>query len=250
MISVEQMADALFEERRLAGIYDELDPDRSDLDPYFDIVTELGATRVLDIGCGTGTFCCLLAERGIEVTGVDPALASLEVAGAKPGADKVRWLLGDASSLPRLQVDLVTMTANVAQVFITDDEWAATLTAIRSALRAGGYLVFETRDPRRRAWQDWTRSESYRRTDIPTVGVVQSWVEVLRSAEPLVSFRWTFHFEEDQVTMTSDSTLRFRDHVDIVTSLDTAGFDVVDVRDAPDRPGRELVFIARSRHEV
>jgi 2-polyprenyl-3-methyl-5-hydroxy-6-metoxy-1,4-benzoquinol methylase len=31
---------------------------------------------VLDIGCGTGVFALLLAEREIEVTGVDPAQSS------------------------------------------------------------------------------------------------------------------------------------------------------------------------------
>ena len=50
------MADALFEERRLARIYDDLDPDRADLEAYVQIVDELDARRVLDIGCGTGTF--------------------------------------------------------------------------------------------------------------------------------------------------------------------------------------------------
>ena len=39
------------------------------------------------------------------------------------------------------------MTANVAQVFLTDVEWAATLDGIRRALRPRGTLVFETRDP-------------------------------------------------------------------------------------------------------
>ena len=37
------------------------------------------------------------------------------------------------------------MTGNVAQVFITDDDWAQVLHAVRAALRPGGYLVFETR---------------------------------------------------------------------------------------------------------
>jgi pimeloyl-ACP methyl ester carboxylesterase len=41
------------------------------------------------------------------------------------------------------------MTGNVAQVFRGDEAWAATLRAIRKALRPGGRLVFESRDPRK-----------------------------------------------------------------------------------------------------
>ena len=59
------MADAIFEEPRLAEIYDPMDPDRSDLDAYVALAEEFGARSVLDIGCGTGTFACLLAGRGI-----------------------------------------------------------------------------------------------------------------------------------------------------------------------------------------
>ena len=142
------MADAIFEDPRLAEVYDSLEPDRRDLDVYADVVTELGARSVLDVGCGTGTFACLLARRGVEVTAVDPAAASLDVARAKPGAEAVRWLHGDATTLPPLQVDAAFMTANVAQVFLTDGEWSATLRAVRGSLRPGGWLVFETRDPR------------------------------------------------------------------------------------------------------
>ena len=39
------MADAIFDEQRLAGIYDALDLDRSDLDAYVALVDELGARR-------------------------------------------------------------------------------------------------------------------------------------------------------------------------------------------------------------
>ena len=238
------MADAIFSERRLAEIYDPLDPDRSDLDHYLAIADEFGARGVLDIGCGTGTFGCLLAERGFEVVGVDPAAASLEVARAKPGADRVHWLHGDATSLPPLQVDLATMTANVAQVFLTEEDWVTTLTGIHDAVRPGGHLVFETRDPARKAWLDWNHAVTYTRTAIPGVGEVESWCDVTDASGDYVSFRHTFVFAADQATLTSDSTLRFRSRAELDASLGSAGFLIEDVRDAPDRPGREWVYIA------
>ena len=141
------MPDRLFAEPRLAEVYDPLEPDRADLDAYLDMVEEFGARSVLDIGCGTGTLATMLARRGVDVVAVDPAQASLQVARRKPGADRVRWVHGDVRRLPALQVDLVTMTGNVAQVFVTDADWMTTLQAARRALQPGGALVFETRDP-------------------------------------------------------------------------------------------------------
>jgi SAM-dependent methyltransferase len=239
------MADALFEDPRLAGVYDPLDPDRRDLLAYLAMVDEFGARSVLDIGCGTGTFGCLLAARGVEVTGVDPAAASLDVARAKPGAGRVRWMLGTASDLPELQVDLATMTGNVAQVFLADEEWDAALRSVHAALRPGGCLVFETRDPAAGAWREWNRAGSLVRADIPGTGAVQSWSEVTEVRADLVSFRSMFVFEGDGAILVSESTLRFRRRDEVADSLIAAGFAVDDVRDAPDRPGRELVFVAQ-----
>jgi hypothetical protein len=53
------VADAHYENPRLAALYDPLDPDRSDLQVYAEMAAEFGARDVLDIGCGTGTFGCL-----------------------------------------------------------------------------------------------------------------------------------------------------------------------------------------------
>ncbi|MEW5542858.1 class I SAM-dependent methyltransferase [Streptomyces cyaneofuscatus] len=239
------MADDCFGHPRLAGIYDPLDPDRSDLDAYLRIARELRARRVLDIGCGTGVFALLLAGRGIDVIGIDPARASVDVARVKPGSARVRWICGDATALPPLRVDLATMTANVAQEIVDPATWQKTLQGAHEALRPGGHLVFETRDPARRAWDEWTREHSYRVTHIPAAGTVESWVQLIDVSRPLVTFRWTYVFAADGQVLTSDSTLRFRERDEVETDLVAHGYVVHDVRDAPDRPGREFVFLAR-----
>ena len=239
------MPDAHFAEPRLAELYDALDADRSDLDVYAAMAGEFGARSVLDVGCGTGTLACLLARRGLEVTAADPALASLEVARRKPGADRVRWLHADAASLPPLQADLAVMTGNVSQVFVSDQEWAAALQVVRRALRPAGRLVFEARDPARRAWLEWTREQTWRRVTVPGAGPVVTWIDLIAAGQGLVSFRTTFIFEHDGTTLTSHSTLRFRERAELTSSLAAAGLTVEEVRDAPDRPGREFVFIAR-----
>jgi SAM-dependent methyltransferase len=111
------VGDAIFNDPRLIRVYDALEGGRRDLDVYVDVAAGLGARSVLDIGCGTGTFACMLAGRGIDVIGVDPAWASLEIARGKQGAGAVRWLHGDATTLPPLAVDAAFMTGNVAKCF-------------------------------------------------------------------------------------------------------------------------------------
>ena len=238
------MPDRIFSDPRLAAIYDEIDSDRRDLDHYEAILDRLGAHSVLDIGCGTGVLGCRLSAQGLTVIGVDPAQASLDVARRKPGADVVTWLLGEAATLPPLMVDAVTMTGNVAQVFVDDEEWSVVLNAAHAALGDGGHLVFETRDPSYRAWEEWTRERSISVTDT-VAGRVEHWVEVTEVALPLVSFCHSYRFIDAGDLVTSDSTLRFRDRDEITAALGANGFTIEEVSDAPDRPGREFAFISR-----
>ncbi|MFF7716078.1 methyltransferase domain-containing protein [Streptomyces sp. NPDC007988] len=238
------MADECFRHPRLAALYDALDPDRGDLTAYLALAEEFGARRVLDIGCGTGVFALLLAGRGLEVVGVDPARASVDVARAKPGSERIRWICGDATALPSLRVDLATMTANAAQELVDPRVWRGTLRGAYEALRPGGHFVFETRDPSRRAWEGWNREASWGVTDVPGVGTVESWVDLIEVDGPLVTFRWSYVFAADGRTMTSESTLRFRQREEVEADLSPKGYTVEDVRDAPDRPGREFVFVA------
>jgi SAM-dependent methyltransferase len=238
------VADPELGERRLAELYDPLNPDRSDLDAYLAMVGEFGAGSVLDIGCGTGTFACLLAGHGLAVTAVDPAAVSLAVAQAKPGADRVRWVHGYAADLPPLTVDVATMTANVAQEIVTDEDWDGTLRAAYAALRPGGRLIFESRDPAAKAWLGWNRDQSYQRAVIPGIGGVETWFEVTGVADGLVTFGGTYIFD-DGLRLTPVSTLRFRTRDEVAVSLAAVGYLLDEVRQAPDRPGCEMVFVAR-----
>jgi SAM-dependent methyltransferase len=180
--------DAIFAHSRLAPVYDSFDGPRDDLAAYVGIAGELGADRVLDVGCGTGSLAILLAGTGRTVVGVDPAGASLEVARSKDGSAAVTWIQGDAAAIPAIGADLALMTGNVAQVFLTDEDWAQVLRAIGAALR---------------------------------------------------------RFLADGAVVTSDSTLRFRGLDELESSLAAQGYHMLDVREAPDRPGREFVFIAQ-----
>ena len=135
------------------------------------------------------------------------------------------------------------MTGNVGQVFLTDEDWAATLGAGDTS-RPGGHLVFETRDPARRAWERWTAELTRSVLDVPGVGVVESCGELTEVSGQFVTFRSTTVFIGGDVVIESTSTLRFHDRLEVEDSLAKAGFQTLEIRDAPDRPGLEFVFIA------
>lgn len=237
-------SDAAFADPRQAVLYDVFDDDRSDLDAYAAIVREVGARHVIDLGCGTGSPAVRLAGYGFSVVGVDPAAASLDVARTKPYADRVTWVNGDATAAAGLSgdADLAVMTGNAAQVFVSDEDWSDTLTAVRAALRPGGWFVFETRRPEIRAWEDWDIAPTT--VDLPDgrTAVVTRTVTVVDL--PLVTFEGSTTIGDE--ILTSTSTLRFRERAEIERDLRSHGFAVSDVRDAPDRPGKEHVFLARA----
>ncbi|MFD0854986.1 class I SAM-dependent methyltransferase [Actinomadura adrarensis] len=237
--------DAVFADPRLAAVYDAFDGEREDLNAYLRIADELGAERVLDVGSGTGTLAVRLADTGRTVVGIDPAGASLEIARSKDPDGRITWIPGEVADVPGLGADLAVMTGNVAQVFLTDDEWTRLLQGVHAALRPEGHFVFETRRPGFRAWEGWASENAPVTVDVPGVGPVEQRLDVTDVSLPLVSFRHTYRFLADDEVIASDTTLRFRERDEVEASLAGAGYRILDVREAPDRPGREMVFIAR-----
>lgn len=235
--------DPAFADPRLAVLYDALDGGRSDLDAYVAMADEVDARTVVDIGCGTGALATRLAGSGRKVVGVDPARASLDVARTKPFAERVTWVHGDATALldRAVTADLAVMTGNVAQALVSDDDWQVTLDAVGRCLKPAGWFAFETRRAEARDWERWDEpATAVRRADGSTVIVSRTVTEV---APPLVSFVTKTSVAGEIVWSTS--TLRFRDRREIEQDLQKHGFTVVDFRDAPDRPGKEMVFLCR-----
>ncbi|PWD51060.1 class I SAM-dependent methyltransferase [Serinibacter arcticus] len=214
-----------FSDPRLVDLYDLDNPDGPDHDFYRALADALDARRVLDLGCGTGLLTVTFARSGREVVGVDPSAAMIEHARRRPGGDDVRWVLGDSSAIPAASdgagVDLAVLTGNVAQ-HIPDPAWQQTLADVRRALRPGGVLAFETRNPSDRAWLGWASGRSERAT---VHGVLREWDEVEELAPGRVLLRSHNEFRDGE-RVTEESELAFRDEATLRRQLAEAGFAV------------------------
>ena len=208
---------------RLASLYDQDNPDGPDHDFYRALATDISARRILDLGCGTGLLTSSFTHPDRIVIGIDPSAAMLAVARQQRGTDRVTWMLGDAGELPGNDADLALMTGNVAQVFVGDAQWARTLTCLHAAVRRGGTLAFEARNPGAQAWRGWTRSGTFRRTDTP-YGPLTRWVDNTREREGIVAYDSHYVFESTNEHLVSRGLLRFRSATEISEGLHRHGF--------------------------
>lgn len=216
------MPDAIYTDRVLAALYDSLNPSGADTDFYCALARE--PSRILDLGCGTGLLTVRLASQGHAVTGLDPAQAMLDIACRREGADQVSWILGDITALPPdSRFDLVLMTGHVFQVFLDDIETVAVLSAVKKSLAPGGRLVFESRNPLARAWENWEPDRSRRTVEHPDLGLVETWHDVTDVSDGQVTFRTHTHLTADGRIETSESRLAFRSRAEIDALMRLAG---------------------------
>ncbi len=95
--------------------------------------------RVLDVGCGTGVFLRICADRGAFVSGLDAAEGLLAVARERvPEAD---FRLGDLQALPYAD-DAFDLVTGFTSFFFADDIVAA-LREARRVARPGAPVVIE-----------------------------------------------------------------------------------------------------------
>lgn len=237
-----------YDDPRLAAVYDLDNPDGADHDFFRRLADEHGAMDIADVGCGTGILTVTLAGSDRHVTGIDPASAMLEQARSRPGGDRVTWILGTAEQLQPDSADLVLMTGNVA-MHILDDQWDDTLAHIARALKPGGILAFESRNPEARAWEQWHDTPSTR--DTPIGPLRESTVTDPPDNTGLVVMHCHNEFTDDGHVVDVDLRLQFRTHERIVQDLAAAGLrceaTYSDWNQTPFRGGADqplMVFVA------
>jgi len=239
-----------FRNPRLVAVYDAECPWSREDDFFLSIVNERPASRVLDLGCGSGRLALGMAEAGHRVTGVDPARASLDAARVKPGAERVRWIEGTSADLSPAELDAAVMTSHVAQLFVDDADWSRVLRDLSRALVPGGRLAFDARDPSARAWERWNPVDSRRRVSLGRGDNVEIWTDVTHVAGDVVLFTHHYVFADGE-RLASTAALRFRSERDIRSSLAAAGFLIEHIyggwkREPVGAGDGELLILARS----
>lgn len=182
---------------------------------------------------------------GRQVVGIDPSPAMLDHGIRRPGADQLAWILGDSTVVPVSNADLAVMTGNVAQ-HIPDPDWERTLADLAAALRPGGILAFESRNPLARAWESWTSVEPTRR------GLLRQWTEARELPGGRVQLREHTRFDTTGEHIVEEAVLAFRSRTLIESQLEAAGFEIVRVwgtwNRTPHTPSQPLlIFEARRR---
>jgi SAM-dependent methyltransferase len=234
------------------ALYDTVNPFSEDTAFYLALAAEQPGSAVIDVGCGTGALACALARRGHRVTGVDPSLAMLDRARHRLDGASVEWIHGGADQLLDVGADLALMTGHVAQVIGDDAEWLRTLVGVHGALRDGGRLAFECRNPDGQPWQAWTPERSRRQVDDDAVGAVDVWAEVVDVQAGRVRFEYHNRIVATGEELISLNELRFRTEQELTMQLHDVGFrlDGVfgdwDLRPV-DPQSPELIFVATRR---
>ncbi|MEE2767846.1 MAG: class I SAM-dependent methyltransferase [Actinomycetota bacterium] len=114
-----------------------------------DLVAETGNGPILELGVGTGRLALPLAERGLEVTGLDASSEMLDRLRAKPHADRLTLLEGDMSALSNeaglvgRSFALVLIGFNTLFCLTTAKDQASCIAGAAELLAPGGRLVVE-----------------------------------------------------------------------------------------------------------
>jgi len=233
-----------YHDPRIAAIYDLANPRAQDTDFYVSLAGP-HPCNILDLGCGTGTLCCALAERGHQVTGVDPAAAMLAVARTKTHAERVEWVESSAQSFKsQRRFDLIVMTGHAFQALLTDAEALSVMATMRDHLRESGRISFETRNPR----LDWAGEWAARPPRALPGGEFVETLTITGKNDEFVSFDTSYRSSCE--TLITSSTLRFPSREQLESLITRSGLMVREVLgDWDARPfdparSREIIFIA------
>jgi SAM-dependent methyltransferase len=218
-----------FTDPDLIAIYDTINPIDDKTDFFVDLADRLQVDTVIDLGCGTGLLSYELTKHGRTVIGIEPAAGMIKQAKQKYG-DVARWIVGGYEKLDvEMHADMTIMTGHVAQFFLEDTEWNEALRAMYSATKPGGYLVFESRNPKVKPFTNWPDIVNHETIADTPLGVIEWWADKLVYARDYAIYELHYLFTETGKEIISANKLRFRSYEEIQVSLESAGFSIENV---------------------
>ena len=132
---------------RVAEVYDEWYGGSGPLDTDAAVATlaELaGSGRVLELGIGTGRLALPLAERGLEVHGVDSSPAMVAKLREKPGGNRIPVTMGNFADVAADgSYELVYVAFNTLFGLQTQDDQVRCFQNVAAHLTDGGVFVVE-----------------------------------------------------------------------------------------------------------
>jgi len=119
------------------------------LEPTVDLLAELArGGRALEFGIGTGRVALPLAERGVEVHGIDLSRAMVAKLREKPGGDRIPVEIGDfASTRVEGSFALAYLVFNTINNLTTQPEQVACFQNAARHLEPGGCFLIEVGVP-------------------------------------------------------------------------------------------------------
>ena len=122
------------------------------LGPTVDVLHELaGGGRALELAIGTGRVALPLAERGVEVHGIDFSEAMVAQLRRKPGGDRLPVTIGDmATTRVGSGYRVAYLVYNTITNLLTQDEQVECFRTVAAQLAPGGAFVVEVFVPQLR----------------------------------------------------------------------------------------------------
>ncbi|WP_299210530.1 class I SAM-dependent methyltransferase [uncultured Tateyamaria sp.] len=201
--------DEHYKEQTLVELYDTVNASRNDFDFYRARLPD-PPSRILDVGCGTGTFAIELSVAGYAVTGIDPAGAMIAAGRAKPGAEDVRWVVGEVSDLDQdMRFDAAIMTGHAFQCLLRDDQIMGLFQNMAQRLAPGASFWFETRNPAAKPWLRWTPEHAGPPKTLADGRILQVTHDVQSVEGEFVTFSESYAFQNGHEALSTQSCLRF-----------------------------------------
>jgi SAM-dependent methyltransferase len=154
----------------VASRYDEDEADMftsAAVGPAVDLLAELaGQGAVLELGIGTGRLALPLAERGVEVHGIDLSASMVARLRSKPGGEAIEVTIGDfATTRLERRFAVVYLVFNTIMNLTTAEDQIACFSNAAAHLEPGGRFLLEVGVPQLRRLPPGERILPFRVTE-------------------------------------------------------------------------------------